>query len=159
MKNFRLFVLAIVLVILAGLFSEPADITAGAGMVKFQKITVNSTGSEGSAGGSDTSDVIQGRVVRVDIDYAAGITTTTDLTVYGTNDLITTNVVNRANTATDAQLFPTVQLTDNTGTGRTYDGTRPVVDYYPVSDQLTVSITQTTAATPAVTVEIFYVED
>lgn len=127
--------------------------------IKKERLTITSSGADGSASGSATTQsVIQGRVVRVDVDFAGGITTTTDLTLAGANDLVSANIVNITNSATDAVLYPHVQVTNNAGTGLTLDGTRLKTDYYPVADVLTLSIAQTTAATPAVTVDIYYAE-
>jgi hypothetical protein len=123
----------------------------GAGLIKRERITVN-VGS--TLSNTVTSNaVIQGRVVRVDVNYGAGVTTTTDLTLY---DDFGVNVVNRANTATDATLYPAVGLTDNTGAALSYDGTRPVVMPYPVAGLLTALITETTAATPAVVLDVYW---
>ncbi len=127
--------------------------------VKRERLKINANGATGSASGSGNTEVLlTGQIVRIDIDFAAGITTTTDLTLYGANDLITTNVVNLANTATDITLYPHIQVTNSAGTGLTLDGTRLKTDYYPVSDILTLAIAQTSAATPAVTVDIYYRE-
>lgn len=127
--------------------------------IKKERLTVTTTGADGSAGGTaTTADTISGRIVRVDIDFSGSATTTTDLTLAEVDDLITTNIVSISNSVTDTQVFPTVQITDNAGTGRTYDGTRPVVDYYPVADELVLTLAQSTALTPAVTVEIYYME-
>lgn len=80
------------------------------------------------------------------------------MTLYDATDLIDTNIVSRANTATDAQVFPTISLTDNTGAAVTYDGTRAIKDYPPVAGKLTAALTQTTAMTPAVTLDIYWKE-
>lgn len=128
-------------------------------MIHREKIAVTTTGSAGSATGTATTDkVISGRVVRVDVDYHASAAATTDLTLAEVGDQIATNIVNLANTNTDTQVFPTVALTDNTATGRTYDGTRPVVDYYPVNDKLIATIAQGDALAPCVTLVIYYEE-
>jgi hypothetical protein len=127
--------------------------------IKKERVKITSSGTDGSATGtSDTEVLLTGQIVRVDIDFAAGITTTTDLTLAGANDLVSANIVNLSNTATDVVLYPHVQVTNNAGTGLTLDGTRLKTDYYPVADILTLTIAQTTAATPAVTVDIYYRE-
>jgi hypothetical protein len=127
--------------------------------IKKERLKINANGADGSATGTGNTEVlITGQVVRVDVDFAAGITTTTDLTLAGANDLVSANIVNLSNTATDAVLYPHVQVTNNAGTGLTLDGTRLKTDYYPVADILTLTITQTTAATPAVTVDVYYRE-
>lgn len=128
-------------------------------MILRTTLKVTTTGSAGSATGSATTgETISGRIVRVDLDYHASAPNTTDVTLAEANDLIATNIVNKENANTDTTIYPTVQLTDNTGTGRTYDGTRPVVDYYPVSDELTLSVAQSDALTNCVVAEIYYEE-
>lgn len=155
----RLVLLALALLGIWYLYPPPTQ-EATADIIRRTTLTVNVPGSgDGNGGSAETGEVIQGRVVRVDIDYAAGITTTTDLTLADATDLIDTNVVNRSNTATDASIYPTVGLTNNAGTAVTYDGTRPIVDYYPIAGKLTATLTQTTAATPAVTIEIYWLQD
>jgi hypothetical protein len=127
--------------------------------IKKERVKVNSTGTTPNANGTGNTEVlITGQIVRVDIDFATGITTVTDLTLAGANDLVSTNIVNLTDTATDVVLYPHVQVTNNAGTGLTLDGTRLKTDYYPVADILTLSITNTTVATPAVTVDIYYRE-
>lgn len=95
---------------------------------KTTKVTVTTTGSAGSAAGTgDTEVVVNGRVSRVDVNYHASAPATTDVTIAEINTQIPITLASLADNNTDKQLFPTVQLTDNGGTGRTYDGTRPVV--------------------------------
>ena len=162
MKITRTLVLAVLLLVGVMLIDfAPASYAGPAGpTIKRERVKVNSlTGTTPNANGTGNTEVlITGRIVRVDVDFAAGITTTTDLTIYGANDLVTANVVNLSNTATDAVVYPHVQMTNNAGTGLTLDGTRLKTDYYPVADILTVAITNTTTATPAVTVDIYYEE-
>ena len=125
-----------------------------------ERLTLNVPGSgDGQSGSVTSGTVIQGRVVRVDIDYGAGVTTTTDLTLADSTALGTANVVSLSNTATDAVVYPTVGLTTNAGVAVTYDGTRPIVDYYPVAGKLTLTLAQTTAATPCATVDIYWEEN
>lgn len=147
---------AVVLVLLLGQGLQAEPLTAANGLgVRCERLTINTTGADGSATGSQaTGATVSGRVVRVDVDYTAAITnaTGTDLTVVGSNDLLATNIVNLTDTYTDTQLFPTVEQTDNAGSGRS------TYDYYPVADELTVSLAETNAFTPAVTVEICWAE-
>lgn len=155
MKTLITFTLALILLALV-LASLPVEAASPLKTLKRERVTVTTTGTTGSASGSaSTSAVIQGEIVRIDVDYGS-LTTTTDLTIAQTNETVANQIVNKVNSATDATYYPSVILTDNTGTARTYDGTRPVVGRYYAADTLTVSLAQTTAATPAVTVDIYY---
>ncbi len=130
-------------------------------MIKKTRITVTTVGSDGSATGTGVSDVvIKGRIVRVDVNYHASAPgATTDLTLAQTNEDLAANIVSLTDTATDVVVYPTVQLTDNAGTARTMDGTRPLVDYYPVSDTLTATVSQSNALTGAAVLEVYYEEN
>jgi len=130
-------------------------------MIKKTRVSVTTTGSAGSATGSAvTEDVIKGRIVRVDVNFHASAPgATTDLTLAQTNEDQAANIVSLTDTATDVTVYPTVQLTDNAGGARTLDGTRPLVDYYPVSDTLTATVSQSDALTDAAVLEVYYEED
>ncbi len=130
-------------------------------MIKKTRVTVTTTGSDGVAAGTGvTEDVIQGRIVRVDINFHASAPgATTDLTLAQTHEDQAESIVSLTDTATDVTVYPTVQLTDSGGTGRTYDGSYPVVDYYPVADTLTATLAQCNALTNAVVLEIYYEEN
>lgn len=129
--------------------------------IKKTRVTVTTVGSAGSATGTGTTEVvIKGRIVRVDINFHASAPAgTTDLTLAQSNEDQAANIVNLTDTATDATIYPTVQLTDNAGAARTMDGTRPLVDYYPVSDTLTATVSQSDALTDAAVLEIYYEEN
>lgn len=129
-------------------------------MIKKTRLAVTTTGSAGSATGTAVTEVvIQGRIVRVDINFhdsaPAG---TTDFTLAQTNEDQTENIVSLTNTVTDVTIYPTVQLTDLAGVARTMDGTRPLVDYFPVADTLTATVSQSDALTDAAVVEVYYEE-
>lgn len=128
-------------------------------MIKKTKIAVTTTGSAGSASGTGVSDtVIQGQILRVDVDYHASAPATTDITIAQTNEAIAANIVSKSNSNTDATYYPQVQVTDNGGTGLTYDGTRVVSMPYVACDTLTVTVSQCDALTNAVVVEVYYRE-
>lgn len=155
MKTAAAFTLSLILLALV-LASLPVEAASPLQTLKRERVTVTTSGTTGSAGGSAaTRAVVQGEIMRIDVDYGS-LTTTTDLTIYQTNESVQNLIVNKANSATDATYYPTIGLTDNTGAARTYDGTRPVVAPFPVADTLTVVLTQSTAATPAVTIDIYY---
>ena len=130
-------------------------------MIKKTRITVTTVGGDGVATGTGVSDVVvKGRIVRVDINFHVSAPAgTTDLTLTQTNEDQAANIVSLTDTVTDVTIYPTVQLTDNAGTGRTMDGTRPLVDYYPVSDTLTATVSQSNALTDAAVLEVYYEEN
>ena len=130
-------------------------------MIKKTRVTVTTVGGDGVATGTGVTEVvIKGRIVRVDINFHASAPAgTTDLTLAQTNEDQAANIVSLTDTATDVTIYPTVQLTDNGGTGRTLEGSEPLVDYYPVSDTLTATVAQSNALTDAVVLEIYYEEN
>ena len=116
------------------------------------KVTTSAAGN-----GTANSALIQGQIVRVDLNYLAGISNTADVTIYGVNDLVTQNIVSETDSVTDIIIYPTVGLTDNDGAAVTYDGTRQIKGFYSVSDIMTVAISQTTESTSALTVDIYWI--
>lgn len=123
-----------------------------------ERVTVTTSGATGSATGSNTtSAVIAGQIMRIDVDYGS-LTTTTDITITQTNERVSNPVVVKADSATDATYYPVITGTNNGGTAMTYDGTHGALFPYPAADQLTVNLAETTAATPAVTVDIYWKE-
>ena len=156
-----LFRFSLLLLALAGLwvFNSFPTGSARADIIKREKITITTTGSAGSASGSaTTSAVICGQIVRVDVDYHASTPATADITLKEVDDQIDTSVVTKADSTTDAQYYPTVQLTASDGTARTMDGTRPLVNYYPVCDRMIASLAQGDALTGAAVVMIYWKE-
>lgn len=119
-------------------------------MLNSQKFSIDTTGTAGTATGSAETDVVRGRVVRVDFDFHASAPATTDVTIVENNTLRPKTVVALTNANTDTVVYPTVQLTDTAGT--------PVAAFesIPVYDTLTISVAQCDALTAAVQVEIFY---
>ena len=130
-------------------------------MIKKTRVAVTTVGGDGVATGTGVTEVvIKGRIVRVDVNFHASAPGgTTDLTLAQTNEDQAANIVSLTDTATNVTIYPTVQLTDNGGTGRTLEGSEPLVDYYPVSDTLTATVAQSNALTDAVVLEIYYEEN
>jgi hypothetical protein len=123
-----------------------------------ERVTINVpgvSGTDGNGATATTSAVVAGQVLRVDVDFKA-ITTTSDLTITGTSDGVAGPVVLLSNTATDIRVYPAITLTSHTATALTYDDTHGVLASYPVADQLTLTLSQTTALTPAAVVDIFW---
>lgn len=126
-------------------------------MQKTIRLKATTVGSAGVATVTVDSDVVvMGRITRVDVDYHASAPATTDVTLAQVNERIATPIVSLPNNATDKQVFPSVQFTDNAGVGRTYDGTRPVVVSYPVCDILRLTVAQCDALTNAVVCDVYY---
>lgn len=100
-------------------------------------------GSNGSAtNNTTTAQVITGRVLGVYVRYndspPAGTTTATIATANSTYPAQT--ILSIVNAATSGWFFPRVALHSNAGAAVTYDGTRPIYDAQPVSDNLKVTI-------------------
>lgn len=126
-------------------------------MIKSVRIPVTTTGDAGSAAGSGTA-VIAGKVLALYVNYhASAPAATTDITV-STEDPVSTTIYSKADSVTDAWVYPRVQVQDNTGAGLTYDGTRKVMDCYPVCGTVKVAIAQSNALTNCVVVDVIYEE-
>lgn len=123
--------------------------STGYGVVNLEQFTITTTGSAGTASGSKQSDgPLRGHVYGLYLDYAAGITTTTDLTITTTSAPIAT-LMTRANSAMDGWFYPAAQQTGSTGSGTgTYDR-------FPVADFLTAALGQSTAGA-ALTITVYY---
>lgn len=124
--------------------------------VKSERVVINI--ASGTTGSGSTKTVVQGRILRVDLDYGTGLTSATQLTITQQNELVANNIVVNSGSSTDASFYPRVQVQENDGTALTYDGTYKVTDYYPATDILDINLGASEAATPAVTVEIYWLE-
>jgi hypothetical protein len=133
-------------------------------MVKKTRLAVTTTGSAGLAVGTGvTEDVIEGRIVRVDVNYHASAPATTDLTLVQTNENQAANIVSLMGNNEGKRIHPAVQLTNDTGEGLVA-GTgppedRPVVGPCFVADTLTVIVGGCDALIDAVVLEIYYEEN
>ena len=122
---------------------EPIPRTsANYGWVNVETVALTGTGADGSATASGTTDApIRGHIYAVNIDYQAGLTTTTDITLALTSPALT--IMTKSNSATDAWFYPAVQQTDSAAAGTS------TYDRVPVSGQVTVSAAQTNSNTVA----------
>lgn len=128
-------------------------------MIKQTRIKVTTVGSAGSATGTtDSEDVINGRILRVDVDYHASAPGTTDVILSEVEAHVAHNVISKTDNATDFTAYPSIQLTDSAGAGRTFDGTRAVVVPDFVSGHLRLTVNQCDALTNAVVADIYYEE-
>lgn len=122
---------------------------AAQGDSRIEQVTLTATGSNGSATGLVTTTTrLWGYLKAVYVDYGASVTTTTDITISTVSPAGT--VMGKADSATDAWFYPSVQLTGITGT--VVSG---AYGQFPVDDYLTVQAAQSTSGTVAV-VRIFY---
>jgi len=119
------------------------------GWLKVEEVVIVATGAAGAATGSGSTDRdIQGHIYAIHLDYGAGITTTTDITVV--QALPPLIVIQKDDSATDAWYYPAVQQTDSAGSGLgTYD--RIAID-----DALDITVGQTTSSTTMMTATVYW---
>lgn len=125
------------------------------GLVQTQ-VVVNATGAAGAATGTGTSELpVSGKVLGVYLDYGAGISSTTDVTVAVLSPDYT--VLLKEDSATDALYQPRLQVHDGVdGSAMTYDGTYKRAEPVPVAGILQVTVGETTAMTPCVTAYVLH---
>lgn len=111
------------------------------------KVAVTTTGAAGSATGTGTSELVQGYLLDVWLDFHGSAPATTDTTLAyatrGGNILVVTNSV------TDVLHQPLKQASDSAAA--TITG---VYNPYVLDDKITVSVAQCDALAPAVTAYI-----
>ena len=103
---------------------------------------MTATGAAGAATGSASTDRdLHGYVYAVHLDFTAGISTTTDITLTQASPALT--VLLLSNYYTDTWYYPVVQQTDSTGSGTsTYEKAL-------VQDAMDITVGQTTSGTVA----------
>lgn len=74
-------------------------------------ITVDTTGSAGSATGTATSELIMGELIDIYLNYHGNAPNTTDTTISMANG----NILVSSNSATDALVAPRLKCVDNAG--------------------------------------------
>jgi len=113
-----------------------------------EQVTVSATGAAGAATGSGSTDgMVHGRVFAVYVDYTAGITETTDLTLTQASPSMTVLVL--ADNATDGWYYPTVQVHSTSGS------TRAWYQSVLVADQIDIEVGESTSGTVA-TVTVYW---
>lgn len=117
--------------------------------------TFTTTGANGSAGITDYTPPIIGKIQSLYVDYT-GQPATTDVTITTTATPAQT-IYTKTDSNTDAWVHPRVALTDTGGMAITYDGTRPIYGPIVVADQLKVVVAQGDGGA-SVTVTIIYEE-
>lgn len=108
--------------------------------------TVTTTGVAGSATGSATL-TLRGYVEWVYLDFHASAPATTDTTIAYAATPPGGNILAVANSATDALKFPRATAVDNANSAITNSFTR-----FPVWGDVTVSLAQSDALAPALTI-------
>lgn len=140
---------AAILATALGLIGQAGPTQAAQSDSRFERLVLTATGSEGSATGVVTSgNRLTGFIRGIHVDYASGLTTTTDLAVGTVNPAATVETL--SNSATDGWTYPSVQLTGSTGAAVT-----GAYDRFFVDDYLTVSASQASSGTVA-TVTVYY---
>lgn len=76
-------------------------------------VTASTTGGDGSATATGTSDLINGAIVGVHLDYSTGNPSTTDVTI-GTTGTNSQGIVNKDNNSADSWFYPRTPVV-NTG--------------------------------------------
>lgn len=123
---------------------EPAiaRTSADLGWVRKESVTLTASGAAGAATGTGATDRdLNGYIYAIHLDYTAGISSTTDITISAAVPALT--VLTRADTVTDGWFYPTIQHSNSAGTGITsYE--KPIV-----IDALDITAAQTTTGTVA----------
>lgn len=115
-------------------------------MIKTYKITVTTTGADGSAAGSGYSaHAINGKLLGVYLDFNASAPATTDTTI--TDDSIGHTLLTVTNSATDAMKHPRAKPVDNANAAITN-----AHDPFSINGKVKVAVAQCNAFTTALTV-------
>lgn len=108
--------------------------------IRTEQFRVAVTGTAGSATGSRTTGVVNGRILAVHLGYT-GQPATTDVSV-ATTYAPTRNILTISNANTDAWFYPRVVMTNTSGAAITFDGTQPIFGEIPVNDEIVVTVSQ-----------------
>lgn len=112
-------------------------------------VKVTTTGSAGSASGNADSEVINGWIENIFLDFHASAPGTTDTTIaYKTRG---GNILAVTNSATDALFHPRAKAVDNANAAITDSH-----DRFAVNDKVNVALAQCDALTDAVTAYILW---
>lgn len=121
-----------------------------------QKVRIAVDSAAGGGGATTTSQSINGKILKIVVDYAttdAG-TDITLVTASGTQ-IKQETIYSKSNSCTDVIVYPRVLCTDNAGTGLSTDAN--AYDYYSINCQLTATVAEAgSALSPAVTIDVYY---
>lgn len=122
--------------------------------LRYQKISVTTTGSAGSASGNTTaSSEVLGEIVKIYIDYNASCPNTADVTIASTLGVADETILVKSNSTTDAWHYPVRAHALNTDASALSDWSRVWVEGH-----IKVSVAQADALTDCVVVHIWYDE-
>lgn len=111
-------------------------------------IPVTTTGGAGVATGTATSELIRGALLDIFLDFDGTAPATTDVTIaYG--GIGGGNIWARSDSATDALVAPRMKPVDNANAAITN-----AYDYFYLNGTVTITVAQSNALAPAVTVYI-----
>lgn len=131
----------------ASLAEAPADAGRASGLMGIEQFTIDTTGTPGAASATATLGA-NGEIYAVYLDYAGSISNTTDLSITAGDPAMT--ILSKTDYYTDTWFYPVFQEASTAGAAVT--SYRPVYIYGSV----TAVLTQTTAATPCLTVTILF---
>lgn len=121
------------------------------GWVKSDQVVVTATGNEGAAVGSgSTGRDLHGHIYALHLDFATGVTSTTDITLTQASPSLT--VLLLTNNYTDTWYYPAVEQTDSAGSGLS------VYDRLLVDDAIDISVGEATSSTTMLTVTVYWGE-
>ena len=120
-------------------------------MIEKHTVKVTTTGSAGSASGSAALSLPLCELVAVHLDYHADAPATSDVTIKATGNPETVTLLTRSNSATDAWLYPTVNVHNNVGAAVTGAQAPPLIH----AGVLTVDVAQADALTDCVTITVY----
>lgn len=147
--------LVVVLLLYTGVLvasPAPANTSEEYGWLRIEQFGAPSSGTEGSATMSATSDgYVRGHIYAVYVDWSPGVTSTSDLLITGANPPIT--VLAKDNSASDGWFYPVAaqhKSSDGSASG-TYG---PI----PVNSRLTASVAQSSLVTTTnlVTITVYW---
>lgn len=114
-------------------------------MIRRHQVVVTPAGVAGSATGDATSSApINGRLLAVNVTFAASSHANTDTTI-ATTHTPTTTILTLTDVNTSAWYYPRHQVHGSTGAALTLDGTRLMVDPLVLDDYVKVTVAQGTA--------------
>ena len=119
--------------------------------VQKHELKISTTGGAGVATGSGILSLPLCELLAIYLNYHASAPATTDVTAKSVGDPATVTLLTRSNSATDAWLYPTVNVHDNVGVAVTGAQAPPVIH----AGALSIDVAQCDALTDCVTVTAY----